>query len=113
MTEGGEASGRGHGAEAKGGVEVGRRVRLPGSADRPIKVYINGVEQREGTDYEIRGPEIVFTEPIVKEGKLGTGRWLAMAAGLFGSYGRNEVVDVEYHAGGEPKLASDVEILPD
>jgi hypothetical protein len=109
----GEPSGRGHGSRTKGGVEVGRRVRLPRGAGRPIKVFINGVEQREGTDFEVRGSEIVFTEPIVKEGKLGTGRWLAMAIGLFGSYGRNEVVDVEYRLGGEAKLVSDVEIVPD
>jgi hypothetical protein len=109
----GRASGRGHGAGAKGGVEVGRRVRLPRGAERPIKVFINGVEQQQGTDYEIRGREIVFSEPIVKEGKLGAGRWLAMAIGLFGSYGRNETVDVEYRSGGEVKLVSDVKILPD
>ncbi len=108
-----ERSGRGHGAGAKGGVEVGRRVRLPRAAERPFAVFINGVPQREGVDYEVRGREIVFAEPIVKEGKLGTGRWLAMAAGLFGSYGRNETVDVEYRLRGETRLASDVEIVPD
>jgi hypothetical protein len=108
-----QRSGRGHAAGAKGGVDVGRRVRLPRGAERPIAVFINGVAQREGTDYEVHGREIVFANPIVKEGKLGAGRWLAMAAGLFGSYGRNETVDVEYRLGGETKLASDVEIVPD
>ena len=28
--------------------EAGRRVRLPAGAERPIQVFINGSEQREG-----------------------------------------------------------------
>ena len=39
-----------------------------------------------------------------------TGRWMAMYLGLFGSYRKNETVDIEYTLGGEPKLAADVEI---
>jgi hypothetical protein len=96
----------------EGSVEVGRRVRLPGGAERPIQVFVNGLEKREGSDYEIRGREIVFSRPIVKE-KVGRGRWLAMFLGLFGSYGENETVDVHYRRGGKTAAASDVEILPD
>ena len=93
------------------GIEVGRRARLPRGAEHPIRVYINGVEQSEGSDYEIRGGEIVFNRPIVKEGKVGGIRWLAMFLGLFGTYRKHESVDVEYRLGGQPKLASDVEIV--
>ena len=95
------------------GVEVGRRVRLPQGAESPIKVFVNGVEQALGNDYEIRGGEIVFSRPIVKEGKVGGIRWLAMLLGLFGTYRKHETVDVEYRLGGQVKLASDVEVLPD
>ena len=56
--------------------------------------------------------EIVFERQIVKEAKVGIGRWLAMLIGLFGTYRKHETVDVEYRLGGETKLASDVEILP-
>jgi hypothetical protein len=35
-----------------------------------------------------------------------------MLLGLFGSYGKNETVDVEYRLGGQPKLMSDAKILP-
>ena len=66
----------------------------------------------EGADYELRGGEIVFTRPIVKE-TVTPGRWMAMYLGLFGTYRKNETVDVEYRLGGKTKLASDVEILPD
>jgi hypothetical protein len=95
------------------GVEVGRRARMPRGAEPPIRVYVNGVEQNEGSDFRIRGGEIVFERPIVKEGKVGGLRWLAMLLGLFGTYRKHETVDIEYRLGGKVKLASDVEIRPD
>jgi hypothetical protein len=94
------------------GVEVGRRARLPRGAEPPIVVYVNGVRQAEGSDFELRGREIVFSRPIVKEGKVSGARWLAMLLGLFGTYRKHETVDVEYRLGGKVKLASDVQILP-
>ena len=95
------------------GVAVGRRVRLPRGAEPPFKVYVNGVQQTEGEDYRVRPGEIVFTRPIVKEGKVGGVRWLSMLLGLFGTYRKHEIVDVEYRLGGKVQLASDVEVLPD
>jgi hypothetical protein len=96
----------------KGSVAAGRRVRLPAGAEPPVTVYVNGVAQAEGRDYRLEGSEIVFERPILKE-HVGGMRWLAMFLGLFGTYRKHETVDVEYHAGGQTKLASDVEILPD
>ena len=95
------------------GVEVGRRVRLPRGAEPPIRVYVNGVEKREGVDYGIRSGEIVFTRPIVKEGKVGGVRWLAMLLGLFGTYRKHETIDVEYRLHGQTKLVSDAEVVGD
>jgi hypothetical protein len=91
-------------------VEVGRRVRLPGGAERPIQVFINGTEQREGSDYTIHGREIVFSRQVVKE-KVSGARWLAMFLGLFGSYGKNESVDLHFRLRGKVRVLSDVEIL--
>jgi len=91
-------------------VEVGRRVRLPNGAGRPIQVFINGSEQREGTDYTVHGREIVFSRPLIKE-KVSGARWLAMLLGLFGSYGKNETVDVHFRRGGRTQVISDAEIL--
>jgi hypothetical protein len=93
-------------------VAAGRRVRLPRGAEPPIVVYVNGVQQTEGDQYEVRGGAILFRRPIIKEGKLGPMRWLSMLIGLVGSYRKHETVDVEYRLGGAVKLASDVEILP-
>ena len=91
-------------------VEVGRRVRLPNGAGRPIQVFINGAEQREGEDYNVHGREIVFNRSLVKE-KVSSGRWLAMTLGLFGSYGKNETVDVHFRLGGKTQVISDAEIV--
>ncbi len=97
----------------KGSVAIGRRVKLPRGAGEPFGVYINGVEQELGCDYEVRAGGIVFTRPIIKEEKLGFWRWASLWIGLVGTYRKNESVDVEYTLRGEKKLAADVEILPD
>jgi hypothetical protein len=94
----------------KGSYAAGRRARLPRGAEEPIRVHINGVEQPRGEVWDVREGKIVFTRPIVKE-SVSKGRWMAMYLGLFGSYRKNETVDIEYTLGGEPKLAADVEIL--
>jgi hypothetical protein len=93
-------------------VEAGRRVRLPSGAERPIHVFVNGLEQAEGRDYSVHGREIVFSRPLLKE-KVSSGRWLAMTLGLFGSYGKNETVDVHFRRGGKIQVISDAEILND
>ena len=108
-----DPSRRGHGRATTEGVPVGRRVRLPRGAEEPIVVFINGVEQERGVDYEVVEDEIVFTEPIIKEGKLSGMRWLVMLIGLFGNYAKNETVDLQYRIAGNTHLASDLPVLPD
>jgi hypothetical protein len=99
----------GEGEIPKGSFAAGRRVRLPSGAGPPIVVHVNGVVQHEGTDYELRGGNVVFNRQIVKE-EIGGARYLAMFLGLFGTYRKNETVDVEYTLRGQTKLASDVQI---
>jgi hypothetical protein len=96
----------------KGSYAAGKRVKLPPGAEPPFTVFINGVQQAQGTDYEIRSGEIVFTRPIVKE-KVGTGRWLAMYLGLFGTYRKNETVDVQFTRGGKTTLVDDLPVESD
>jgi hypothetical protein len=98
----------------KGSEAVGRRVPLPRGARPPIAVYVNGIAQKQGADYEIRGGELVFTRQIIKE-RVGLGRWAAMYLGLFGTYRKHETIDVEYRLDGHDRthLASDLAVLPD
>jgi hypothetical protein len=93
----------------KGSYAAGRRLKLPRGAEAPYTVFINGVQQREGVDYDLRAGEIVFRRQIVKE-KVGTGRWLAMYLGLFGTYRKNETVDLQFMREGRAELASDLKV---
>jgi hypothetical protein len=96
----------------KGSYAAGRRVKLPAGAEPPFVVFINGVEQSEDADYRVRAGEIVFTRQIVKE-KVGAGRWLAMYLGLFGTYRKNETIDLQFTRNGKTELLSDLAVQPD
>jgi len=87
------------------------RVPLPPAAKPPLRVFVNAVQQEEGRDYEIGDGELLFSRSLVKE-KLGFLRWTAMFLALFGSYGRNDSVDVEYTVGGRKVVATDLEFIP-
>jgi hypothetical protein len=107
-------SGRADQEVPEGSVAVGNVVRLPQGAEPPIEVFVNGVPQKEGSDYTVRGGrEIVFARQILKEDKVGAMRWLAMLIGLFGTYRKDETVDVQFTRDGKLELASDLPVVPD
>lgn len=87
------------------------RVPLPHGAEPPYRVFVNGVPQQEAVDYELVGRELHFFRRLEKE-RIGLGRWTAMFLGLFGSYGRNDSVDVQYRLGGRKAVATGLEIIP-
>jgi hypothetical protein len=87
------------------------RVPLPRGAEPPYRVFVNGVPQSAGSDYEVVGGELHFFNPLEKE-RLGVGRWTAMFLGLFGSYGKNDQVDVQYRLAGRDVSATGLEIIP-
>ena len=95
----------------KGSYAAGERVKIPAGAEPPFTVFINGIEQSEGVDYDVEGSEIVFTRPIVKE-KMTTSRWLAMYLGLFGTYRKDETVDLQFARNGKIELLSDLAVVP-
>jgi hypothetical protein len=96
--------------EAQG---VKSAVRLPRGAEPPYDIFVNGVQQREGADYDIEGDRVIFSKYLEKEGKLGFWRWLSMALSIAGSYGRNDSVDVHYNLHGKRQVAVglDIELL--
>jgi hypothetical protein len=95
----------------KGSYAAGERVKIPAGAEPPFTVFINGIEQSEGVDYEVEAREIAFTRPIVKE-KMTTSRWLAMYLGLFGTYRKDETVDLQFSRNGKVELLSDLAVVP-
>jgi hypothetical protein len=95
----------------KGSYAAGERVKIPAGAERPYTVYVNGVEQTEGEDFNVEERELVFTRPIVKE-EMGTSRWLAMYLGLWGTYRKDEKVDIQFQRKGKTELVADLDIVP-
>jgi hypothetical protein len=95
----------------KGSYAAGERIKIPAGAEAPYTVFINGVEQAEGADYRLEGNEVVFTRPIIKE-QMNTGRWLAMYLGLFGTYRKDEKVDLQFSRNGKVELVPDLPLVP-
>ncbi len=86
------------------------RVPLPRGAEPPYRVFVNAVEQRQGEDYRVEDDVLVFERPLEKE-RIGVGRWTAMFLGLWGSYGKNDAVDVHYHLHGKQLVATNLDIV--
>jgi hypothetical protein len=86
-------------------------VRLPRDVTEPFQVYLNGVPQTAGVDYERRGRRLLFERPLAKEGKLGFWRWFLGAWGI-GTYRKDDQVDVAYEIAGKPIVAHALEIQP-
>ena len=88
------------------------RVPLPRGAEPPYRVFVNGVQQEEGHDYGVVGDELHFSRSLEKEGRLGFWRWTAMFLALFGTYRRNDSVDVQYTLHGRDHVATGLDIIP-
>jgi hypothetical protein len=86
-------------------------VHLPPGVRTPFDVYVNGVHQEEGVDYELVSDRLVFERELRKEGKLGFWRWFLGAWGV-GTYRQNDSVDVRFEVDGRPALVQGLEIEP-
>jgi len=73
-----------------------------------FEVFVNGVPQHSGTDYDRLGGVLVFRRSLAKEGRLGFWRWLSLFLGIAGTYRQNDSVDVIYERDGRRVVASDL-----
>jgi hypothetical protein len=87
-------------------------VPLPRGAEPPYRVFVNGVPQREGIDYELDGRALAFSRRLEKEGRLGFWRWLSMALSIAGTYRKHDSVDVQYTLAGKERVATGLDIVP-
>ena len=76
------------------------RVELPPGVGDDYEVYVNGIRQEPGRDFDRIGDELVFRRKLAREGRLGVIRWTSMFLGIAGTYRKDELVDVIYDAGG-------------
>ncbi|HLE99282.1 MAG TPA: hypothetical protein VI540_05240 [Gaiellaceae bacterium] len=88
------------------------RVRLPADVTRPFEVFVNGVAQEEGRDFEIEGRSLVFDRELRTEGELGFWRWASIFVGIAGTYRQNDSVDVAYTRAGKPVVATRLPLEP-
>lgn len=87
-------------------------VELPRDVGADYEVYVNGVRQLAGRDFEQRERLLVFDRRLKREGRLGAWRWLSMLLGIAGTYRQNDSVDVVYERGGRRVVATGLPLVP-
>lgn len=103
------------------------RIELPDHVPAVFDVYLGGVRQVPGRDFEVvlearpakpaaPGGEpwspsetgwrrsLVFPRPLAQEGKLGFWRWASMWLGIAGTYRKHETVDLAYELDGHREV---------
>jgi hypothetical protein len=87
-------------------VESRTRIELPPQVRRPFEVYVNGVLQVEGTDFEAVGTTLLFPRALAQEGKIGFWRWAMLFLGIAGTYRQNDTIAVVFTADGRRRVAN-------
>lgn len=78
---------------------------LPNAVTGAFEVYVNGIAQEAGRDYEQVGRSLFFTRELKQEGRLGFWRWSSIFMGVAGTYRQNDSIDVIYEANGRRMVA--------
>jgi hypothetical protein len=89
------------------------RVDLPDYVPESFEVYVNGVRQAPGRDFQVEGRSLVFPRPLAQEGKLGFWRWASMWLGIAGTYRQHETVDIAYEEDGRRQVATGLTPIAD
>ena len=87
-------------------MESRSQIDLPDAVTSPFEVFVNGVPQRAGVDFDLVGRSLVFRRELAREGRLGFWRWLSLFLGVAGTYRKHDTVDVVYSAGGGRTVVS-------
>jgi hypothetical protein len=84
-------------------------VPLPSDVRSPFIVYLNGVRQEPGADFQVMDSALVFPRALRKD-KVSGKRWLLGAWGV-GTYRQDDSIDVSWtKADGQPAVAQRLEI---
>jgi hypothetical protein len=75
-------------------------VPLPAGAGPPSRVFVNGEEWTEGTDFAVEGNLVRFHRTLRAQPPLGLGRKIMLAIGI-GVYGdlKGDTLDLGYRQG--------------
>jgi hypothetical protein len=85
-------------------------VQLPADVEGDFEVYLNGVPQEAGVDFDVEGRLVVFDREL-RQDHISGWRWFLGAWGI-GTYRQDDTVDVRYKAGCEVRLAHGLPISP-
>ena len=84
-------------------------VPLPADVRSPYVVYVNGVPQSAGSDFQVQDGALIFPRALRKD-KVSGRRWLLGAWGV-GTYRQDDSVDVSWtRPDGQPAVAERLEI---
>jgi hypothetical protein len=77
-----------------------RAVPLPPGAEPPFRVFVNGEEWAEGTDFTVEEGVVRFHRTLRAQPPLGLGRKIMLAIGV-GVYGdlKGDTLDLGYRVG--------------
>lgn len=81
-------------------------MELPASVTLPFEVYVNGIRQQPGVDFDQRGRALVFRRELAREGTLGFWRWFSLFAGVAGTYRKHDTIDIVYTYAGRRTVVS-------
>jgi hypothetical protein len=87
-------------------------VDLPSEVGDVFDVFVNGVAQQRGVDYDQVGRSLVFRRELGTEGRLGFWRWASLFFGVAGTYRQDDTVDVVYAEDGRRTVISLRPTLP-
>ena len=88
------------------------RIELPDHVPRVFEVYVGGVRQVAGRDFDVEGRSLVFPRPLPQEGRLGFWRWASMWLGIAGTYRKHETVDIVYELNGHREVDTGLQPQP-
>jgi hypothetical protein len=88
------------------------RIELPEHVPPAFEVYVGGVRQLPGRDFDVLGRTLVFPRPIAQEGRLGFWRWASMWLGIAGTYRKHEEVDIVYTVDGRREVETGLQPEP-
>ena len=84
-------------------------MKLPDTVRPPFHVYVNGVPQELGADYEIADGRLLFQRALKKD-KVSGWRWALGAFGV-GTYRQDDSVDIRWtRPNGMPAVAERLEV---
>ena len=80
-------------------------IDLPAYIDRPLEVYVNGIVQQLGVDFELIERTLAFPRELVPEVKMSRRQWALVTVGI-GNYRKHDSVDVIYEKDGRRLVAT-------